>query len=183
MNETDTEAGIELVAVAVAVGQARRFVTHTLRAWGLQEMTDTAALIVSELVTNAVRATGTSEPPGHALAESALVEVQLHVRNGSLLLEVRDRSSTQPAMPRVVDDGAEEGRGLILVEAMSAGWGVRRERAGGKVVYAELAVASSRETAATPVELSEKVQEVGHLAGEALLARLLETAKKRPMPG
>jgi hypothetical protein len=81
------------------------------------------------------------------------------------------------------DDDAEGGRRLLLVEAMSAGWGVRREAAGGKAVYAELAVTPSRQTATTRVELPGQVHEMVHLAGEALLARLLEAAEKESDAG
>jgi hypothetical protein len=59
-------------------------------------------------------------------------------------------------------DDDEGGRGLFVVEAMSACWGVWRPVAGGKVVYAELEVTPSLETVATRMEVPEQVREMEH---------------------
>lgn len=88
-----------------------------------------AALIVSELVTNAVR------------AGSATVSVTLEHIAGALAVQVRDDAAGWPEQRAAgVDDPG--GRGLPLVSAISRRWGVRMAR-GGKVVWAELPLAAS----------------------------------------
>ncbi|MET0276569.1 MAG: ATP-binding protein, partial [Acidimicrobiia bacterium] len=85
---------------------------------------DNAALVVTELVTNAVR---------HADTEMLLV---LDVASGHIDVRVQDESPELPR-PRDLDPGALSGRGLALVEALSTAWGVE-ERAGTKVVWATI---------------------------------------------
>lgn len=102
-------------------GDARRFVVSTLRSWSAEPATDTAVLLVSELVTNALL---------HARSQ---IELALSLRNGELRVEVSDSS---PALPRLQTYGpvAGTGRGLVLVEALSSDWGAR-EDGGGKSVW------------------------------------------------
>lgn len=118
-----------LVALSEAVGRAREFAAEALRSWGVVDALDDVVLVASELVTNAVRATG--QKAGHRVA------VQLRVAGRSLYIEVWDSA---PGVPRAndVDSDAEEGRGLCLVAALATRWGTCRPRAGGKVVWAEL---------------------------------------------
>lgn len=118
-----------LVAAPVSVSRARAFTAATLRSLGALDVLDDALLVSSELVTNAVRATG-------RMAEQRMA-VQLRVAGRSLYVEVWDSA---PGVPRAnhADPDAEEGRGLCLVAALAARWGTCRPRAGGKVVWAEL---------------------------------------------
>ncbi|MFH9075671.1 ATP-binding protein [Streptomyces alboflavus] len=141
MKPSFAAVGVRLAATPRAVGSARTFVSSALREWGLDDITDTAAVVTSELVTNAVRAVQTQIHflPVHAPQASPLVEVQLQVSAGSLLIEVWDDSSEQPTVRRTADD-AESGRGLALVEALSDCWGVCQSETQGKVVYAEICV-------------------------------------------
>jgi PAS domain-containing protein len=104
---------------------ARRFTARTLRAWGLTEDTDTAKLIVSELVTNALVHT-----EGH-------VRLDLTLLGGRLRITVSDSSPRTPVKPTVVSWQATGGRGILLVEAMSADWGTVPV-SGGKQVWSEL---------------------------------------------
>lgn len=96
----------------------------TLRSCGAVGALDDVLLVSSELVTNAVRATGS-------------VAVQLRIAGPSLYVEVWDGVPGVPEV-RPLDGDAEGGRGLRLVEALATRWGVCRPQAGGKVVWAEL---------------------------------------------
>ncbi|GHD90550.1 ATP-binding protein [Streptomyces naganishii] len=112
-----------------AVRTARAAVRAQLRAWGIDSVGDTAALLVSELVTNSLRhATG---PIGVRLVRPAgLPDV--------LLVEVSDPLPDPPReRPARPDD--ESGRGLQLLASTSRRWGTR-PGAAGKTVWFELAV-------------------------------------------
>lgn len=105
-----------------AVGEVRAEVTRRLADWGLDELAFTTELILSELVTNAIRYGG----------ETVQVRV-LHDR--SLICEVFDSSSTSPHLryAAMTDEG---GRGLFLVAQLAERWGTRYTPA-GKVIWAE----------------------------------------------
>ena len=105
------------------VSRARELTRRQLAAWGLERLGDTAELLVSELVTNAIRA--------------ASYEVQLRLmRVGKLLVEVSDDNHNLPQLqPAKADD--VQGRGLGLVSHLSRRWGTSR-KAVGKVVWFEL---------------------------------------------
>ena len=105
------------------VGRARQLVRDQLLLWGLDELAELAALLVSELVTNALR------------VAKDRVELQL-MRVGKLLVEVSDDDHNLPSLePSEALD--EDGRGLSLVSQLSARWGTSR-KAVGKVVWFEL---------------------------------------------
>jgi anti-sigma regulatory factor (Ser/Thr protein kinase) len=106
---------------------------------------ETAELLVSELVTNAVRFSGHPAPaPARALryserANASLISLSLrHFRDG-LLIEVYDTNSNPPIRYNP-DDDAENGRGLILVDALSKEWSYFFPEGGGKVVYCFLEI-------------------------------------------
>ncbi|MFP1630007.1 ATP-binding protein [Streptomyces sp. 5K101] len=142
---------LPLAATATAPRCSRMVVTQALRAWGLAAMADTSALIVSELVTNAVRATGVTERDAEysALERVALIGLQVRLSGPHLVLEVWDGSHDAPTERRP-DANAEDGRGLLLVRTMSASCGVRWPEAGGKVVFAMLALEAVPTGAAHP---------------------------------
>ncbi|MFE2702157.1 SpoIIE family protein phosphatase [Streptomyces mirabilis] len=105
-----------------AVPNARHMAARRLTEWGLEGLQDSTQLIVSELVTNAVRhSTG---PIGLRL-----------IRHRVLTCEVFDTDAHSPRLrhARAID---ENGRGLFLVTQLSRRWGARSE-SGGKVVWAE----------------------------------------------
>ncbi|MBF9068208.1 ATP-binding SpoIIE family protein phosphatase [Streptacidiphilus fuscans] len=105
------------------VRRSRSLVQDQLARWGLTELSEVTQLLVSELVTNALRVAKGS------------VELQL-MRVGKLLVEVSDDDHNLPSLePSELLD--EEGRGLGLVSQMSARWGTSR-KAVGKVVWFEL---------------------------------------------
>ncbi|MFJ5261703.1 ATP-binding protein [Streptomyces sp. NPDC088387] len=109
-----------------SVPAARRFTAETLTGWGLggTARADDVLLCVSELVTNALLH---GVPPGRQL--------RLFLRYDGRLLAVEVHDSGG-GTPRIVRDGDEGGRGLLLVAALSDKWGVR-ERELGKAVWCE----------------------------------------------
>lgn len=110
-----------------AVMHARRFSARTLRSWGIAAEADTVLLVVSELVTNALVHT------------QGAVRVELTLAADRLRVTVSDSSPRAPAKPVVVDWESTGGRGLFLVEAMSAAWG-SVPVGGGKQVWSEVVV-------------------------------------------
>ena len=100
------------------------------------DIADTAGLIVSELVTNAVRFAG---DPARILryserASASLISLSLRNFREVLLIKVYDTDSNPPILSSA-DDHAENGRGLMLVDALSKEWSYFFPPGGGKVVY------------------------------------------------
>ncbi|GGJ26580.1 hypothetical protein GCM10010121_042240 [Streptomyces brasiliensis] len=104
------------------VATARQAAVDQLAAWGLDEAAFVTELIVSELVTNAIRY---GEPP---------IRLRL-IRDRALICEVSDGSSTSPHLRRAhaFDEG---GRGLLLVAQLTERWG-SRQTSRGKTIWAE----------------------------------------------
>lgn len=94
------------------VGRLRRISTSKLRSWGLVALMDDAKLLVSELVTNALR-----------YGEGGEIEFRLIITLQGLLLAVNDGSAHRPQL-RMADDSSETGRGLFLVASLADNWGV-----------------------------------------------------------
>ncbi|WP_338672726.1 SpoIIE family protein phosphatase [Streptomyces sp. SCSIO 30461] len=108
-----------------SVGRARELTRAQLVAWDLEPLVDTVELLVSELVTNALR-----------YGEG---EIRLRLlRDRTLVCEVWDAGLVQPRRRRAKDTD-EGGRGLQLVGLLSAAWGSRRTPQ-GKTVWFELAL-------------------------------------------
>lgn len=103
---------------------ARQIVGVACRSWHLEGLVDDLALVATELVANAIRHAGTD-------MILRLIRIEDGVR-----LEVRD-GSTRPLRPRPPTSTEENGRGLILVDALSHRYGVEAEPQ-GKRVWAEL---------------------------------------------
>ncbi|MET7462818.1 ATP-binding protein [Nonomuraea sp. NPDC005501] len=108
------------------VSSARRFVDHTLAAWGSDGVAFEAQLVVSELVTNAMRHGG------------GIDEVRLLGYGTEVACVVTDRCLAAPVAASP-DLFAEFGRGLRLVEAISTTWGWVVSSARRKLVWAVLA--------------------------------------------
>jgi hypothetical protein len=130
---------LELGALPTAVPCARLHTKQILWEWHLEALTGTADLIVSELVTNAVHAsaglTG-SRRSGRWVPGVPPVRLWLFSDGQRVLIQVWDGNDNPPA-PQHADPDAETGRGLLLVESLSAEWGFHPpERSGGKVVWA-----------------------------------------------
>jgi anti-sigma regulatory factor (Ser/Thr protein kinase) len=137
---------VTLVAVATAVPCARRFTAETLRQWNVSGAPiDDACLITSELVTNAVRATGTLEtdPSPETLASLPHINLKLTVAQGQLLVQVADNGEEPPQMQQQYE-ASTGGRGLFLVTMLAERWSYYSV-GGGKVVWAELKLPQNRE--------------------------------------
>jgi anti-sigma regulatory factor (Ser/Thr protein kinase) len=123
----------EFVADPHTPATARAFVKHTLGTLlptpVPDALSDDVELVVSELVTNAIR------------AGSPVVGVAIGLERTRVVLRVRDEAVGWPAQ-RTSGSDDPGGRGLPLVSALSATWGVRLAET-GKVVFAELAVPAS----------------------------------------
>ncbi|WP_239331293.1 ATP-binding protein, partial [Frankia sp. CiP3] len=133
-------SNLTLAAVPTVVGCSRMFVNLTLQDWGVNALRDTAELIISELVTNAVKSTGVMDesPRWTELTDLALIYVRVVLLEDGVIIEVADRDHTLPAIPEQ-DLDAEGGRGLFLVESMSKRWNSYvTDR--GKVVWSELEI-------------------------------------------
>lgn len=116
-----------ILAEPGTVALARAAAEYALRKWELPRHIDAAQLVLSELLTNAVRAA-----PGRT------VGYVIDARDGDPLIEVWDPVLESPRC-RVPAEGDESGRGLsMIVVVMAAEWGVRFPAAGGKVVWARL---------------------------------------------
>ncbi|PVC76105.1 SpoIIE family protein phosphatase [Streptomyces sp. CS081A] len=118
-------ATMDLPSDPAAVSGARRFASDVLATWGLDDLSFTTELVVSELVTNAIR------------YGKSPVQLRL-ILQSTLTCEVSDASSTAPHLrrARIYDEG---GRGLLLVAQCAERWGTRHSRE-GKVIWAEQAL-------------------------------------------
>jgi serine phosphatase RsbU (regulator of sigma subunit)/anti-sigma regulatory factor (Ser/Thr protein kinase) len=116
-------ASWDLPADPAIVAQARRLVAAQLVAWDLTEASFVTELVISELVTNAIRH---AAPP---------IQLRL-IHDRHLICEVSDASNTAPHLRRAhtYDEG---GRGLLLVAQLTRGWGTRHADS-GKTIWAEL---------------------------------------------
>jgi PAS domain S-box-containing protein len=119
---SDRVATWDLPADPAIVADARKKVAVRLRAWGLEDATFVTGLVVSELVTNAIR---------HAASP---IQLRL-IRDRTLICEVSDGTSTAPHLRRgpALDEG---GRGLLLVSRLTRRWGTR-QTPHGKIIWAE----------------------------------------------
>jgi serine/threonine-protein kinase RsbW len=114
---------------AEQVAQARLFVLSVLAGW---PEADIAAVVASELTTNAVRHSASGGPDG-------LFAVTVRREDDRATVSVQDMGSPrEPAIPTPEGDGpGESGRGLMLVAALAKDWGKTRNRLGWQV-WAEL---------------------------------------------
>ncbi|MFF1357394.1 SpoIIE family protein phosphatase [Streptomyces sp. NPDC058297] len=118
----------QLAAEPEVVGEARALANRKLAEWGLEELEFTTELVVSELVTNAIRY---GSPP---------IQLRL-IRDGNLICEVTDGSSTSPHIRRALDTD-EGGRGLYMVAQLAQLWGTRYHPR-GKTIWAEQSLPNS----------------------------------------
>jgi len=123
-----TQCAYGLGADRQSARMAREFTLTTLRDWGLEELAFDVELVVSELVTNALR---------HAvphLASSRPIRLRLLHHAAHVVCAVYDPSDRSPVITRE-DEFAESGRGLHLVDALAVAWGWMLLHP-GKVVWA-----------------------------------------------
>ncbi len=108
------------------VATARRFVDQTLTTWGSGDVAFDAQLVVSELVTNAMRHGG------------GAIQLRLLSHRPEVACVVSDYSQNAPTASPTTDVFAEYGRGLRLVEALTTAWGWLTPGGPGKMVWAVL---------------------------------------------
>jgi anti-sigma regulatory factor (Ser/Thr protein kinase) len=113
-----------------AVAAARTRVGRQLEEWGLEDTTFTTELVVSELVTNAIR-----------YGEEPISLRLLRDRDRTLICEVSDGGHTSPYLRRATTED-EGGRGLFLVAQFTDRWGTRFSRE-GKTIWTELRLADN----------------------------------------
>jgi anti-sigma regulatory factor (Ser/Thr protein kinase) len=138
------EHELGLVPSFTEVGRARRFARRVLQERQIApDRIAAAELLVSELVTNAIKTTSvmklrSSCSEVHDHRRSIILRLRLVPR--SVAIEVRDCSEDPPVLREQSPD-SEEGRGLFLVASMSARWDYFRLSSGDKVVWCELDIA------------------------------------------
>ncbi|WP_412565961.1 SpoIIE family protein phosphatase [Streptomyces decoyicus] len=125
--DTHQVASWDLSTDPAVVGSARALAGQQLSEWGLDELLFTTELIVSELVTNAIR---------HGTGP---ITLRL-IRQDALICEVSDASSTSPRLrhARTTDEG---GRGLFIVAQLTSRWGTRYTPI-GKIIWTEQSMPS-----------------------------------------
>jgi CheY-like chemotaxis protein/anti-sigma regulatory factor (Ser/Thr protein kinase) len=120
----DRHAAARFACDVHTVPLARDFVRRCLEDWGAAHVVDEAALVVTELAANAV------------LHAASPYEVRLSRSAGVVRIEVADRDAGTPE-PQPFSAVAETGRGIVIVSALSASWGIDA-RPPGKITWAEL---------------------------------------------
>jgi anti-sigma regulatory factor (Ser/Thr protein kinase) len=125
-------SSLPLAPLPTAIACARGHATNVLAEWGLNHLIDDAVLLVSELMTNAFDASV-------VLPHKPPIALRLLVNEASLIIEAWDQSPLDLEHPEA-DDEAECGRGLLVVQASSTRWGVKRTGYNRKVVWCELRV-------------------------------------------
>ena len=108
-----------------SVAEARKQISVALAVWNVPVDPETAALLVSELVTNAVT---------HDGAGAGGIMIAIRVARRRLRVDVHDTSSALPEPELDAPPDAEAGRGLLLVDTLADEWGFYRTP-GGKAVY------------------------------------------------
>jgi pimeloyl-ACP methyl ester carboxylesterase/anti-sigma regulatory factor (Ser/Thr protein kinase) len=112
-----------------SVGTARRLVDTTLTEWGVGDLAEDAALVASELVTNALR---------HGLPP---VSLAVSLEAATLRVAVHDGRPEALPLPRDLRDDETNGRGLVIVGRLAQRWGWDRDES-GKSVWADLGCAA-----------------------------------------
>lgn len=145
---------LDLAAVPTAVTCSRVFVKITLDKWGASTAVDDALLVVSELVTSAVRTTGVTDPHPHwsELDHLNLISVRLVRLEASIVIEVWDSDPEPPVLDAPHPD-VVGGLDLFAPKPPGKRWQYFHPRSGGKVVWCELELRQRSETRGQTQEL------------------------------
>jgi anti-sigma regulatory factor (Ser/Thr protein kinase) len=127
---------VRLAALPTAVPWARRVLRHMLHDWQLEGMADCAALLVTELVTNAVQASAGLACRNHG--KLPMIGLGIRLTPADLVLEVWDASPLRPVLHNA-GTTSDRGRGLLLIDALAGSWGYRAAD-GGKIVWCTVAI-------------------------------------------
>ncbi|MFD7016714.1 ATP-binding protein [Streptomyces sp. NPDC059928] len=126
---------LDYTPTARSVSLARRRTARLVADWGHPELAGDAALLVSELATNALL---------HGCLRDRLFRVRIALGATALRIEVSDPRGESVPSPRAAADDEQFGRGLLLVGALADHWGTE-PRTVGKVVYAELSIRARKD--------------------------------------
>lgn len=129
-----TAATFAFRAQPESVRAGREFTRYTLRAWGMAALGDLAELVVSELVTNALRH---GVPSARRITQECPIRLRLLAQLPFLMCMVSDPGTGIPVL-RDTAMSSENGRGLTVVESCCVRWGWHLLDEGGKVVWALL---------------------------------------------
>jgi anti-anti-sigma factor len=116
---------LALGPVPTAARAVRAFVGEVCDRWGLQELVEPAALLASELVTNAVVHAGTA------------AELCIELRGPRLHVAVHDQDPN-PTRLLAAKKGTDRRLSLLVVDQVASAWGVRQDKAGGKTIWCTL---------------------------------------------
>jgi len=130
---------LSFAALPLAVSCARLHVRWVCLEWGLRSIAETAELLASELMTNAIQESARLKTRAD-LAIVPVVNLWLVSDGISLVIHVWDASDDMPARKDFTADD-EGGRGLMLVDSLGKEWGAYRKAEGGKVVWVMIASA------------------------------------------
>ncbi|MFD4387847.1 ATP-binding protein [Streptomyces sp. NPDC058486] len=108
---------------------ARLLAVEQVRAWGLEDSIGAAEQVVAELASNAVT---------HGHVPGRDFRLRVIATGAALRIEVTDTRGDRVPVTGGHDGSGEGGRGLLIVEALSRGWGVRPGPAPQKTVWAEI---------------------------------------------
>lgn len=114
-SDAGTSGNLERDSQGQWVGRLRRISAAKLRLWGLESLMDDAKLLLSELVTNALR-----------YGEGRPIEFRLVITRQGLLIAVNDGSPSRPQLS-VIGPDSQTGRGLFLVATCADDWGVSQD--------------------------------------------------------
>lgn len=133
----------DLGALVSAPGVVRAHIRATLALWNLSVLADTAEVVASEFVSNAIQAVADprTADEAHPLGlprmiggRPATIAFRMRSDGRCVLIEVWDADDRMPVLADAGDDD-ESGRGLAMVDALCVTWGCDRHEAGGKIVY------------------------------------------------
>jgi len=119
------QTSLHLDGTLTSARDARVFTSAALAEWGITDIVDDVLLVVTELVNNAVT---------HARSEC---ELRISINPLSIRIEVMDQGAGTPD-PLPPSSTRNHGRGLHLVDALTAAWGFEQVLDDGKMVWAEL---------------------------------------------
>ncbi len=122
----EDEATLDLPQELTSVRTVREFVREQVARWGLEPLLDDALLVASELATNAIT---------HA---DSPCRIRMSLSPSTLRIDVMDSGAGTPE-PQPSSWTEEHGRGLLMVAALAAAWGLEIVPGEGKLVWAELA--------------------------------------------
>jgi len=129
------EDRLDYTPVTRSVPLARTRTARLVAEWGYSGLAGDVALVVSELMTNALL---------HGSLRGRLIRVRLTLTAAALRVEVSDPRAERVPCPREVTGEDQFGRGLLLVGALAEQWGVGPREGVGKTVWAEWGLAGVR---------------------------------------